>query len=166
MSSVVSIENSKVFNDNKIRVVIPRSYSMEERIGFLIKNSPNFVAFSVNEVEQYFIDSIRVPSKENPWKICIDLANGHMQRLLNIVKKLKNIYADRIIIMTGNIANPATYEDYENAGCDYVRVGIGGGSVCTTSSNVSIHYPYFSLLQEMYEIKKQINGYKIIILST
>lgn len=29
---------------------------------------------------------------------------------------------------------------------------------CTTSSNTSIHYPYFSLMQETYNIKKKING--------
>ena len=46
MSSVVSMENTKIFNDSKIRVVIPRTYSYEERVVFLCNNRSNFVAFS------------------------------------------------------------------------------------------------------------------------
>ena len=60
--------------------------------------------------------------------------------------------------MAGNIANPETYRDYENANFQYVRCGIGGGSVCSTSSNVSVHYPYFTLLEKIYKIKEEING--------
>ena len=47
MSSVVSMENYKTFNDSKIRVVIPRTYSYEERLNFLFNDSVNFVAFSL-----------------------------------------------------------------------------------------------------------------------
>jgi IMP dehydrogenase/GMP reductase len=60
--------------------------------------------------------------------------------------------------MSGNIANPNTYKDYEEVGCDFVRCSIGSGSRCTTSSNVAVHYGCFSLLKEIWEIKQQING--------
>ncbi len=161
MSSVVSIENVAAFNAAKIHTVIPRSYSVEERLNFMAEDSANgynFVAFSLNEVEDVFLKSNYVFLSESPFRICIDLANGHMERLLDVVKKVKDKWGEKAIIMTGNIANPQTYKNYEYAGVDYVRVGIGGGSVCSTSSNVAIHYPYFSLLKEIYEIKKSING--------
>jgi hypothetical protein len=32
--------------------------------------------------------------------------------------------------MGGNIANPLTYLEYDKAGFDFVRVGIGGGAAC------------------------------------
>jgi tRNA-dihydrouridine synthase len=90
--------------------------------------------------------------------ICIDLANGHMSTLLKTIKDIKNKYGDKVVIMSGNIANPATYEDYEKVGCDYVRCGIGGGSGCLTASNTGVFFPSFSLLKEIYEVKKSING--------
>ncbi len=162
MSSVVSIENTKNFNEARIHAVIPRSYSIVQRLNFIGEDSKkggyNFVSFSLNEVEDIFLKDNYMLMFENPIRICIDLANGHMQRLLDIGKKIKEQYGDKIILMSGNIANPKTYEEYEKAGFQYVRVGIGGGSVCSTSSNVAIHYPYFSLLKEIYEIKKSING--------
>ena len=163
MSSVVSIENTGDFNAAKIRTVIPRSYPLGKRFDFLFKNEGNFVAFSLNEAEKYFHEqsSIAPPSRfdeKHPLRICIDLANGHMKCLLDLVKKIKAAYGNKIIIMTGNIANPETYKYYEEAGVEYCRVSIGTGNVCSTSSNTAIHFPVFSLLKEIYEVKKSING--------
>lgn len=163
MSSVVSIENTGDFNAAKIRTVIPRSYPLDKRFDFLFKNEGNFVAFSLNEAEKYFHEqsSIAPPSRfgeKHPLRICIDLANGHMKCLLDLVKKIKEAYGNKIIIMTGNIANPETYKYYEEAGVEYCRVSIGTGNVCSTSSNTAIHFPVFSLLKEIYEVKKSING--------
>jgi len=164
MSSVVSIENVKNFNDARIMAVVPRSYPLEERLKFAegTDTGANFVAFSLNEAKECFCERMRIPpsilSKGFPIKICIDLANGHMKCLLELVKRIKSIYGNKIQIMTGNIANPETYRLYEEAGVDYVRVSIGTGNVCSTSSNTAIHYPVFSLLEEVYKVKKEIDG--------
>lgn len=167
MSSVVSFENAYDFNKAKIRVVIPRSYSLEDRFEYLnaAKNQPmqNFVSFSFGEADTYFHKDSGVfpPSsitEDRPLKICIDLANGHMKCLLDLIKRIKADYGNKIIIMSGNIANPETYRLYDEAGCDICRVSIGTGNVCSTSSNTAIHYPVFSLLEEIYAVKKEING--------
>ena len=164
MSSVVSIDNKNKFNENHIRCVIPRTYSIDERINQLINDKVNFVAFSMNEAETLFIDMksfltyycVKM-AEDDKLKICIDLANGHMLKLLTLAKKIKEIWGDHILIMTGNIANPETYMKYELAGIDYVRCSIGSGNVCSTSSNTAIHMPVFSLLKEIYELKQKYN---------
>lgn len=170
MSSVVSIQNACKFNEAKINAVIPRSYSVSDRLKFLGAGNEktNFVAFSLEEAKSYFLDmkdaTLKVikeycPSQDiKPVRICIDLANGHMQKLLNLVRDLKKTWGKSIVIMTGNIANPRTYIDYENAGVDFCRVTIGSGNVCSTASNVAVFYPPFSLLKEIYTIKKSIEG--------
>ena len=165
MSSVVSIENTGDFNAAKIRTVIPRSYPLYVRTEFLEKNEGNFVAFSLNEAKEVFIDKsvqimamLSVRSSDEPLRICIDLANGHMKCLLDLVKRIKSIYGKKVIIMTGNIANPETYKYYEEAGVDFCRCTVGSGNVCSTASNTGVFYSVFSLLKEIYEIKKSING--------
>ena len=106
MSSVVSFENVKNFNYARIRVVVPRSYPLEERLKLAegTDTGSNFVAFSMNEVRDCFCDSMKIPpsilSNGFPIKICIDLANGHMKCLLELVKSIKSIYGSKIQIMT------------------------------------------------------------------
>lgn len=175
MSSVVSMENVKDFNDAKINAVVPRSYSIPDRIRCLsdLNGTSNFVAFSLDEARAIFrkrketvLSIIKAPLYAKigrdfvlePIRICIDLANGHMQCLLNLVKELKDEWGKDIVIMTGNIAEPRTYIDYENAGVDFCRITVGSGSVCSTASNTGVFYPPFSLLKEVYTIKKSIDG--------
>lgn len=168
MSSIVSIENTADFNAARIRTVIPRSYPIGIRLDYLFKNEDNFVAFSMDETRKNFIDlyneiQAQIARREvygphAPLRVCIDLANGHMKCLLDIVREIKSLYGNDICIMTGNIANPQTYIEYEKAGVDYCRISIGTGNVCSTSSNTAVHYPVFSLLSEIYKIKQEING--------
>ena len=162
MSSVVSMENAKIFNDSKIRVVIPRTYSYEDRLKYLCEDNANFVAFSLNEVKELFKNGVLhcnyTTVDSFPLRICIDLANGHMETLLETVKEIKTKFGQKVIIMTGNIANPQTYKAYEEAGVDFARISIGSGHACITSSLTGIHYPVFSLLKDIYEIKQSVNG--------
>jgi len=63
--------------------------------------------------------------------VCIDTANGHSQAPLDAVIELKINYP-KLRVMVGNVATSEGFVALANAGADYVRVGIGGGSVCTT----------------------------------
>ena len=157
MSSVTSIENAGEFNAAKIRVVIPRSYSIDTRLSYLKENEGNFVAFSLEETKAIFLGDVR-PDIKYPARICIDLANGHMKCLLETVKELKTNYGNDMVVMTGNIANPEAYRYYEEAGVDFCRCAIGSGNVCSTASNTGIFYSVFSLLSETYKIKQEIGG--------
>lgn len=172
MSSVVSMENYQDFIDAQINPVIPRTYGLKERLRFVAQHPDIFVAFSLAETIDVFVtgynnamvDVCNEGYELKTINICIDMANGHMKKLIETVKSLRNIYGERIKIMTGNIANPKTFYEYAKAGVDYARCGIGGGNVCSTSSNLGIHYNVFSLLQECYEIKSN-NKFKCKIVA-
>ena len=161
MSSVVNLDNICDFIGQGIIPIIPRNIPLVDRKFFMFSPLQNtslfFIALSLEEVEKFLI-KFPVEGILHPFHICIDIANGHMQKLLNTIKKLKELYGEKIVIMSGNIANPETYKLYEEVGCDYVRCGIGGGAGCITASNTGVYYPLFSLLEETYKIKKSING--------
>jgi isopentenyl diphosphate isomerase/L-lactate dehydrogenase-like FMN-dependent dehydrogenase len=95
-----------------------------------------------------------------PMKVLIDVANGHMQRLFDAAKKAKSIWGSNLILMGGNIANEETYELYADAGFDYVRVGIGGGKGCLSTSNTGVHKPMASLVNDTYLLKKKLEDEK------
>lgn len=138
MDTVICEENIEDFLKNKINVVIPRTIGFCRRIELGAKYDV-FFAVSLNEAEdicKFYEGEYGSPCMrtDKHYKICIDIANGHMERLLEICRRLKSFENADITLMTGNIANPETYIDYEEAGVDYIRVGIGGG--CFTGDSV------------------------------
>ena len=179
MTSIVSTSNLEDYNKAGIVGVLPRSMKIENRIYYAVElsNSPNFVSFSMAEAENIFAkpnscDYIKRrfeklnKIKRNPhgvrqqpsMKICIDIANGHMNKLYSIVRTLKSIWADDIVIMAGNISNPKTYRICDEVGLDFIRCGIGSGNCCKTKDFTGVHMPMFTLIKETYEVKKKIGG--------
>jgi len=63
--------------------------------------------------------------------LLVDTANGHGKYAINAVKALRDKFDD-VHIMAGNVATADGFARLAEAGADSVRVGIGGGSACTT----------------------------------
>lgn len=153
MSSIITSDN--IDNYSKINVVIPRSFPLKNRIEWFLPLG-YFTSFSISETE----DLIRNKSiYKDPINICIDVANGHMKNLYDLVRAFKYFYPNSKI-MTGNIANPETLKMAIESGVDYIRIGIGSGSGCITSSNTAIHYPMASLIRDCF---KYLSDYKWVI---
>ena len=162
MASVVDDANYDTFINNYITPIIPRNIDIKTRI--LKMNEQKWVALSLREFEDLFINNYkdRIEEIGHHYYICVDIANGHMKSLYEKCREAKNNAVKggyKLTIMTGNIANPETYKwiiNYnDNYGkiIDYIRVGIGGGCGCITTSNTSAHYPQASLINECYKIK-------------
>ena len=64
--------------------------------------------------------------------ILVDTANGHSKYAIDAVATVRKSLGNRIHIMAGNVATYDGFARLEDAGADSIRVGIGGGSVCTT----------------------------------
>lgn len=145
MDTVIDENNCKQFYNSGINVVLPRNVKFED-----LKDQNYFYSYGLDEV----IDMLKT-NKEFPSKILIDVANGHMLKLYETSKEIKERFKDGVKLMVGNIANPETYRKYCNIKIDYIRVGIGGGSACLTSANGAIHYPMASLIKECGDIADQ-----------
>lgn len=153
MSSVVDEKNWLEFEENGIYSIMPRNVSIDVRLQHCKKA---WAAFSLNEIIDYFI-SQDFNKEHCQIKLLIDVANGHMQQLYEITEKLHNKYGEYgCLVMVGNIANPETFIECAIHGVDYVRCGIGGGFGCLTTSNVGVHYPMGSLIDDINTIKKKI----------
>ena len=163
MASVTDENNYKKWIENKLTPVVPRSVrqtlSFQERMKIA---EETFVSISLQEAEEELLKPEEIKNYKNKIYICIDIANGNLQNLYHACKKLKKIFKDKISIMTGNTANPKTYKYYADNGIEWMRVGIGLGSRCTTACNVSIYYPPATLLDELHREKilyaKENNG--------
>jgi hypothetical protein len=153
MDTVVNLENLEVWKQNHIIPIIPRNISIDDRLSYLLKGY--WTAFSLREAELLFTDDSLELNPKQKLKICVDMANGHMDKMLNIVSTIKAIYPNKFLIMAGNAANPKIIQYYDASGVDYIRFAVGSGSACTTTPNTGIHYPIASLIEEAYNIKQK-----------
>jgi len=155
MASVVSVENAHVFKEAGIMTIIPRTVPYKDRIemskqGYVIALSKD-EASSLLQLAKLEDD---VEAKE-VFKsgVLIDTANGHLQSLMVLSREIKATIPDSFL-MVGNIANADTYKTYAEIGVDAVRISVGTGSACTSSSNTGVHAGMGSLIQECREIKR------------
>lgn len=144
MDTVVNLENVHHFENNKILICLPRGTNIHSYYEYV------FPSISLDDAEELLKDD----PEEKVSYFCIDMANGHMSLLYNVVRDL-NIKRPDIKLIVGNVANPNAYKLFAELNNVWgVRVGIGGGGACTTSANVAIHYPMGSLIEECYQIKR------------
>jgi len=162
MDTVINNENAKLFEKNKIHTIIPRG-----------ENPPRWGSqfrFKSVGLDEFIYQYINTDENENHFQsaftiyILIDIANGHMEKLIEATSNAKKIYGEKMVLMVGNVANPETYKIFAEAGIDMVRVGIGNGNACLTTKQTTIGYPMASLIKECCEIKKQ-NGYSTKIIA-
>jgi IMP dehydrogenase len=64
--------------------------------------------------------------------LCIDVAHGHHILMKKAIKNLRDTFNESVHIMAGNVATLEAFDALSEWGADSIRVGIGGGSICST----------------------------------
>jgi len=80
--------------------------------------------------------------------ICVDIAHGHHILMKRALVILKDMFGDSIHIMTGNVATKEGVCDLVRWGADSIRVGIGGGSICSTRIQTGHGVPNLAAIME------------------
>jgi hypothetical protein len=165
MFDVVSDININEFINNRIYGINPRRNENDYNNSNIISHDPKrFISFGLNEFNNIFLNTSNIDFIDNinnsskPIYVLIDIANGHMTKLITSIKHAKKIYGTNLVLMVGNIANPETYHILSDAGARYIRVGIGNGSGCLTSEQSSIGYPLASLISDTHAVSLKINN--------
>ncbi|MGL5430592.1 MAG: GMP reductase [Vibrio sp.] len=89
--------------------------------------------------------------------ICIDIANGYSEHLVEYVQKVRAAFPDKVI-SAGNVVTGDMVEELILAGADIVKVGIGPGSVCTTRVKTGVGYPQLSAIIECADAAHGLGG--------
>lgn len=86
--------------------------------------------------------------------IVIDVAHGHHKNVETMLGWLKSNLDDKVDIIAGNIATKEAAQELESWGADGLRVGIGGGSLCTTRVKTGFGVPNVSCLEDIVSVAK------------
>lgn len=70
--------------------------------------------------------------------LCIDSSEGYSEWQLDTIKWVREKYGDTVKIGAGNVVDRDGFNFLADAGADFVKIGIGGGSICITREQKGI----------------------------
>lgn len=133
MQTVMNESLAEWFAENDYFYIMHR-FDEAGRIPFIKKmqNKGLFASISVGvkETEFEFIEKLKTEHLI-PEYITIDIAHGHANSVINMIKHIKK-HIPQSFVIAGNVGTPEGVRELENAGADATKVGIGPGRVCIT----------------------------------
>ncbi len=87
--------------------------------------------------------------------LCIDIAHGHSENVINTIKALKDKFGE-VEVIAGNVATAEATLDLINAGADAIKTGVGPGSICTTRVVTGAGVPQFTAVAECSKVANEV----------
>lgn len=85
----------------------------------------------------------------------VDVANGDSSTCVDTVRYIIDNSLVRPNVMAGNVATRSAFKRLSEAGANFIRVGIGGGSSCTTRLQTGFGIPVLHSILACREIKRE-----------
>ena len=128
MDTVTGQDMGFVMNDVGGLGIVHRYCTIDEQCAML---SPGFVTAAAVGVSDDFKARVARLKEHGLKTVCVDVAHGHHTMTESALKYLKDTYGSDLNIIAGNVATAEAFLDLSRWGADAIRVGIGGGSICS-----------------------------------
>ncbi|MBD8515155.1 GMP reductase [Photobacterium sp. CAU 1568] len=161
MDSVGSFDMAKALAKHNVMTAIHKHYTVEDWAGFIKENPADVLKHAMVSTGTSDADFQKTKDimalTDDLMFICIDIANGYSEHLVEYVEKVRNAFPDKVI-SAGNVVTGDMVEELILAGADIVKVGIGPGSVCTTRVKTGVGYPQLSAIIECADAAHGLGG--------
>ncbi len=152
MDYVGTFETAIELQKNNILTAISKYYSDSEwakAISSGVDMNYSFITFGLENPNKILdkIHSIEDLTNQTFKMVMFDIANGYIIKYHNMINEIRKHRKD-LILAAGNIVTKEGVKAISEAGADLVKIGIGSGSVCDTSTVTGIGYPQFSAVDE------------------
>ena len=127
------------------------NWDLEEKWHSEIKQIPIMAAIGVQDEDK---QRALLLTEAGANVLIIDVAHGHHQNVINMIKWCKDNLPSEVDIIAGNIATSDAAIDLADAGADGLRVGIGNGSLCTTRIKTGFGIPTVTALENIVGVTK------------
>lgn len=143
-------------DDDKLKYLVFRK-DYEER-----KNNPNSL---LDENKRYIVGAgintrdyeERIPAlvEAGVDMICMDSSDGYSVWQKNTIDFVREKYGDSVKIGAGNVVDKEGFRYLAEAGADFIKVGVGGGSICITRETKGIGRGQASALIDVVEARDE-----------
>lgn len=153
MDTITEHEMSNFIGSKGGMGILHRFMSIERNIEEFKKcKTKAFVSVGCGDAELKRAEALRDAGAEY---FCIDVAHGHARYVGRTLKQLREMLPNGCI-MAGNVATWAGADYLANCGADLIKVGIGGGSVCSTRIKTGFGIPMLTSLQQCARVDRSI----------
>ena len=83
--------------------------------------------------------------------LCIDSSDGYSVWQKNTIAFIREKYGDKVKVGAGNVVDREGFRYLAEAGADFIKVGVGGGSICITREQKGIGRGQASALIDVVE---------------
>ena len=87
--------------------------------------------------------------------LCIDSSDGYSEWQMETLKWIKEKYNNKVLVGAGNVVDKEGFNYLANAGADFIKVGIGGGSICITREQKGIGRGQATALIDVAEARNE-----------
>lgn len=119
-----------------------------------VKKNKVKLAVSVSDFSKNGITHIEKLLKLGTDLICVETAHAFNLQTITFIKKIKKLFP-KAEICASLVVTPEATDALIQAGADSIRVGIGGGSHCTTRLVTGVGRPQLSAIADCYQIAKK-----------
>lgn len=156
MATTGTMDMDKVLSEYGAITCLHKHYSKKElEEYFYTHNQYAFITTGLKDDKESLFGLL----KKNPYidKVCVDIANGYIPKLLDFVKELREKFPN-ILIMAGNVATADMTQDLILAGADVCKGGLGPGSACVTRLKTGVGRPQLSMILECADAAHGVGG--------
>jgi GMP reductase len=162
MDTIGTWDVYNVLSKHKIITAFHKFYTASDYKDMTIRGlNPDFFMVSTGISEKDFNNLKEIIDTVDVRFVCIDVANGYMQKLVEFCNKVRTNYPDKIIVAGNVVTREITEELILQGKVDIVKVGIGPGSACLTRTQTGVGMPQLSAIDECADAAHGVNGFII-----
>ena len=165
MDTVGTFDVYKTLSKFKIITALHKFYNVNDFLSYQTTNNlilnPDLFMVSTGIQETDFTRLKGILSVVECNWICIDIANGYIQSLVQFCRRIREEYPDKIIVAGNVVTREIVEELILNGGVDVVKVGIGPGSACLTRMKTGVGMPQLSAIMECADAAHGVGGHII-----
>jgi IMP dehydrogenase len=154
MDSITEVAMADFMGDHQAIGVLHRFMSIERNVAmWKACRHLTFVSIGCSQADLQRTEALRDAGATH---FCIDVAHAHARYVGRTLKSVREMLGRDACIMAGNVATYAGADYLASCDADIIKVGIGGGSVCTTRIKTGFGIPNLTAIRECAKVDRSV----------